>query len=59
MRGSGDSEGLYHDEYAPQEQADALEVLDWISQQPWYDGRGVAMYGKSWGGFNGLQVNTL
>ena len=28
---------------------------DWISSQPWCNGK-VGMYGKSWGGFNGLQV---
>ena len=28
---------------------------DWISQQPWSNGS-VGMFGKSWGGFNGLQV---
>ena len=27
----------------------------WISSQPWCNGK-VGMYGKSWGGFNGLQV---
>ena len=29
--------------------------LAWISSQPWSNGA-VGMYGKSWGGFNGLQV---
>jgi len=32
-----------------------LLLLDWISRQPWSNGR-VGMFGKSWGGFNGLQV---
>ena len=27
MRGSGDSTGLYYDEYLPQEQKDACEVI--------------------------------
>lgn len=86
MRGSGDSEGLYYDEYEKQEQVcsmahaeqarspdnelhllhqctyweqdDALEVMEWIATQTWYDGGGVSMYGKSWGGFNGLQVGV-
>lgn len=35
MRGSGDSEGLYHDEYTVQEQDDAVEVIDWLSKQEW------------------------
>jgi putative CocE/NonD family hydrolase len=55
MRGSGESEGLLHGEYLLQEQDDALEVIDWISKQSWCSGP-VGMMGKSWGGFNGLQV---
>ncbi|RDU35313.1 peptidase S15 [Neobacillus piezotolerans] len=55
MRGSGDSDGILYDEYLPQEQDDALEVLSWIAEQPWSTGS-VGMIGKSWGGFNGLQV---
>ncbi|WP_336823241.1 CocE/NonD family hydrolase [Sporosarcina sp. USHLN248] len=55
LRGSGDSEGIMYDEYLKQEQDDALEVLTWISEQPWFTG-GIGMIGKSWGGFNGLQV---
>jgi predicted acyl esterase len=55
IRGTGESEGFLADEYTPQEQADALEVIEWLAAQPWSSGR-VAMYGKSWGGFNGLQV---
>ncbi len=30
----------------------------WLSSQPWSKGK-VGMYGKSWGGFNGLQVASL
>ena len=55
MRGSGESDGVLLDEYLPQEQDDALEVIAWIASQPWCDGN-VGMMGKSWGGFNGLQV---
>lgn len=55
IRGTGDSEGIILDEYPKQEQDDALEVLDWITSQDWSNGA-VAMIGKSWGGFNGLQV---
>ena len=55
MRGSGDSTGLLLDEYLPQEQDDALEVLAWIAAQPWCTGA-VGMIGYSWGGFTGLQV---
>ncbi len=55
MRGSGDSDGLLLDEYLPQEQDDALEVIAWIAAQPWCTGK-VGMMGISWGGFNSLQV---
>lgn len=55
IRGSGESEGVLLDEYLKLEQDDALEVIAWIAEQPWCDGN-VGMMGKSWGGFNGLQV---
>ena len=55
MRGSGDSDGILPDEYLPQEQDDALEVIAWIAAQPWCTGA-VGMIGISWGGFNALQV---
>ncbi len=55
MRGSGESDGQLADEYLRQEQDDALEVIAWIARQPWCSGR-VGMQGKSWGGFNALQV---
>jgi putative CocE/NonD family hydrolase len=58
MRGNGDSHGLMEDEYAPQEQADAVEVINWLAAQPWCSGT-VGMMGISWGGFNGLQVAAL
>ena len=47
--------GVYFDEYLPQEQSDACEVINWVSSQAWSNGN-VGMFGKSWGGFNGLQV---
>jgi predicted acyl esterase len=55
LRGSGESDGLLADEYLPQEQEDALEVLAWLREQPWCDGS-LGMWGISWGGFNALQV---
>jgi hypothetical protein len=55
MRGSGDSDGVLTDEYLPLEQADALEVIAWLADQPWCTGA-VGMMGHSWGGFNALQV---
>ncbi|MFK7837872.1 MAG: CocE/NonD family hydrolase [Sulfitobacter sp.] len=58
MRGNGDSEGIMEDEYAPQEQADCVEVIAWLAAQDWCNGN-VGMMGISWGGFNGLQVAAL
>jgi predicted acyl esterase len=58
MRGNGDSGGLMFDEYAAQEQDDALEVIAWIARQKWCSGK-VGMFGISWGGFNALQVAAL
>ena len=55
MRGSGDSEGVLLGEYLKQEQDDALEIIEWITAQPWCAGT-VGMIGISWGGFNGLQI---
>ena len=55
MRGSGDSDGVLLGEYLQQEQDDALEIIDWITAQPWCAGS-VGMIGISWGGFNGLQI---
>jgi putative CocE/NonD family hydrolase len=55
LRGTGDSDGLITDEYAPQEQDDGLEVIAWLAAQPWCTGA-VGMIGISWGGFNGLQL---
>jgi putative CocE/NonD family hydrolase len=57
-RGQGDSEGLFDDEYSPQELADACEVIAWIAAQDWSNGA-VGMMGISWGGFNALQVAAL
>ena len=55
ISGSGDSDGLIHDEYLKLEQDDALEIIAWLARQPWCSGA-VGMIGISWGGFNGLQV---
>lgn len=55
IRGSGESDGLLEDEYLKQEQDDALEVIEWIANQEWCNGN-IGMMGKSWGGFNSLQV---
>ena len=55
IAGTGDSDGLVQDEYAPREQDDGLEVIAWLAEQPWSSGS-VGMIGISWGGFNALQL---
>ncbi len=58
MRGNGDSDGLMRDEYTKQELDDGVEVIEWLAQQKWCDGK-VGMFGISWGGFNALQIAAL
>ncbi len=58
MRGCGESEGLFEDEYSAQELADGVEVVNWLSKQSWCSGN-IGMMGISWGGFNGLQIAAL
>ncbi|MEM7267822.1 MAG: CocE/NonD family hydrolase [Pseudomonadota bacterium] len=58
IAGTGESEGLFDDEYSARELADGVEVINWIAAQDWCDG-GVGMTGISWGGFNGLQLAAL
>ncbi|MDK1471944.1 CocE/NonD family hydrolase [Streptomyces sp. 549] len=55
LRGTGESEGVLCDEYLEREQQDAEDVLAWIADQPWCDGR-TGMMGLSWGAFSALQV---
>ena len=55
MRGTGDSDGVFDDEYSETELSDAEAVIAWIAAQPWCSGE-VGMMGISWGGFNALQV---
>ncbi|MEM7045613.1 MAG: CocE/NonD family hydrolase [Pseudomonadota bacterium] len=57
MRGSGDSEGQMDDMYSALELADARDVITWIADQPWCNGR-VGMFGTSWGGTASLQANV-
>ena len=55
IRGTGSSEGIATDEYTPEEHADICEVIAWLADQEWSNGR-VGMYGTSWSGFNSIQV---
>ena len=58
IRGSGDSDGILQDEYLPLELEDGVEVIRWLASRPWCTGK-VGIIGKSWGGFNGLQIAAL
>ncbi len=58
VRGTGESDGFITDEYTAQELQDGCDVIAWIAEQPWCTGN-VGMTGKSWGGFNCLQIAAL
>ncbi|KAF4316726.1 hypothetical protein BBO99_00005800 [Phytophthora kernoviae] len=58
IRGSGNSEGYYTGEYTQQELQDGVKVIEWLAAQPWSSGR-IGVFGKSWGGFNGLQLAAM
>ena len=55
IAGTGDSDGLFDDEYSEQELSDGEAVLVWIAAQDWCDAN-IGMIGISWGGFNSLQL---
>lgn len=56
IRGTGSSEGSVPPrEYSEQELDDAVEIIGQLSKLPDSNGR-VGMWGKSWGGFNSIQV---
>ena len=55
LAGSGNSDGLFDDEYSEQELSQGEEVIAWAAAQDWCDGH-VGIIGISWGGFNGLQL---
>ena len=58
IRGTGSSSGLATDEYTAEEHDDICQVIAWLAEQEWSNGR-VGMYGTSWSGFNSLQVACL
>ena len=55
VRGVGDSEGLYGDQFTTRYVDDAVEAIAWIARQPWCSGA-VAMFGLSWGAAIALQT---
>ncbi|MEH6632952.1 MAG: CocE/NonD family hydrolase [Halopseudomonas aestusnigri] len=58
ISGTGESDGVFDDEYSPRELADGVEVINWIAAQDWCNGN-LGMMGISWGGFNGLQIAAM
>jgi putative CocE/NonD family hydrolase len=55
VRGVGDSEGTYGDQFTSQYAEDAVDAIAWLARQPWSSGD-VAMFGLSWGGAIALQT---
>jgi predicted acyl esterase len=55
ISGAGNSTGLLHDEYLPQEIGDLVETIAWASGQDWCDGQ-VALIGLSWAAFSALRA---
>ncbi len=58
VRGTGDSDGIHAEQWSTEYEQDALDILDWIAEQPWSDGA-VAMMGLSWGGNISLRMASL
>jgi uncharacterized protein len=55
VRGTGSSAGRATDEYPSTELDDLADVIAWLAEQPWSNGR-VGMFGYSYSGFNSLQL---
>jgi len=55
VRGVGDSEGVYGDQFTAQYAEDAVEAIAWLARQSWCSGE-VAMFGLSWGAAIALQT---
>lgn len=58
VRGTGDSDGLHGEQWSPDYDRDARDVLQWIAAQPWCSGR-IGMIGLSWGANSGLRMASL
>ncbi|HEY0520661.1 MAG TPA: CocE/NonD family hydrolase [Ilumatobacteraceae bacterium] len=55
VRGTGSSAGRATDEYPLTELDDLADVIAWLADRPWCNGR-VGMFGYSYSGFNSLQL---
>ena len=63
VRGTGSSDGNWAS-FSPREQQDGVEIVNWITHQPWYDSsRGIGFVGASYLAINQLltleQVGTF
>ncbi len=58
VRGSGASTGVWHSPWSPLEVEDGREILDWITQQPWSNGK-VGTTGNSYDGTAAELMATL
>ncbi|MSO77262.1 MAG: CocE/NonD family hydrolase [Alphaproteobacteria bacterium] len=58
VRGTGDSDGIHHEQWSDDYDRDALDAFAWIAAQPWSDGS-IGMIGLSWGGNTGLRMASL
>ncbi len=55
VRGTDASEGVAVDEYAPAEQTDGYDAIEWFAGQSWCNGN-VGLIGTSYSGFTCIQV---
>ena len=55
VRGTGDSDGIHTEQWSEDYDRDAEDVLGWIAEQSWSNGR-VGMMGLSWGANTGLRM---
>lgn len=58
VRGSGASSGVWHSPWSPLEVEDGREILDWITAQPWSNGK-VGTTGNSYDGTAAELMATL
>lgn len=57
VRGSGCSSGEF-DLFSSRSALDGAELIEWINDQPWSDGK-IAIYGHSYGGITGTMIASM
>jgi len=55
VRGTGDSDGIHTEQWSEDYDRDGEDILQWIADQPWSNGR-VGMMGLSWGANTSLRM---